>query len=423
MIRPLTFLLLLLLTSFSFSQETFKTMFYNLLNFPLQEPINRIQYLDFILNDVQPDIFMVCELNSIDGANSILNSLQNINTNYAMASFVLNSSDDSIGDQNDLQNLIYFDSSKFILESQDQITTLFRDFNYYRLKLNTIEQATNPLYLDVFVCHLKASDGTENENIRLQMVNDLQSYLNNSANNFDTNSYIMLAGDFNVYRSSEPAFQELIDPTNNITFTDPVNRIGNWHTNPSFIDVFTQSTRTTSSLGGSSGGFDDRFDFIMMSENMINDSQLYYSSNSYQVYGNNNNPSCFNAEINSSSCSGTQYSSTIRDALYFFSDHLPVRLDLETNQSLSNNEFLEHSPITFINGNYIAEELKLKVNFNLISARFITIYNTLGQKVERIAVDSSDIISKDVSHLPNGIYLITINDNNIGRSLKFIKGN
>ena len=106
MIRPLTFLLFLLLTSSSFSQETFKAMFYNLLNFPLQEPINRIQHLDFILNDVQPDIFMVCELNSIDGANSILNSLQNINPNYSMASFVLNSSDDSIGNQNDLQNLI-----------------------------------------------------------------------------------------------------------------------------------------------------------------------------------------------------------------------------------------------------------------------------------------------------------------------------
>ena len=91
----------------SFSQETFKVMFYNLLNFPLQEPANRIQHLDFILNDYQPDLFMVCELNNADGATSIFATMQNINPNYAMANFVLNTSDDGIGNQNNLQNQFF----------------------------------------------------------------------------------------------------------------------------------------------------------------------------------------------------------------------------------------------------------------------------------------------------------------------------
>ena len=90
------------------SQESFKTMFYNILNFPTQStPANRIDNLQIILSDYNPDLFMVCELNNESGANSILAMIQNtINPNYAMASFELNTSDDDTGNQNNLQNLI-----------------------------------------------------------------------------------------------------------------------------------------------------------------------------------------------------------------------------------------------------------------------------------------------------------------------------
>lgn len=413
----------LLLNSLVFSQETFKVMFYNLLNYPLQEPGSRIQHLDFVLNDYLPDIFMVCELNNVDGAVSILNIMQYINSDYTMANFVLNTSDDTIGDQNDLQNLIYYDSSKFILESQDEITSVFRDFNRYTLKLNTVEQITNPIYLEIFVCHLKASSGVDNENLRLQMVNDLQSYLNNPINNFDNDSFIMLAGDFNVYSSSEPAFQELIDNTNTITFSDPVNRKGNWHTNLSYLDVFTQSTRTSSSLGGATGGFDDRFDFIMTSENMLSNPELFYVTDSYQTYGNNNNPSCFNQEINSTSCSGSEYSFGIRNALYNFSDHLPVTMQLQTNQTLGFDDISLQNPITFLDGNLIRTQLNLKVNFGLISLRYLNIYNTLGQKVKTIAINNSGLVSEDISSIANGVYFLVPDSYEFSKPFKFIKIN
>ena len=51
-----------------------------------------------------------------------------------MANFELNTSDDANGNQNDLQNLLFFDSSKFNLESQTIIPTVYRDFNHYKLK-------------------------------------------------------------------------------------------------------------------------------------------------------------------------------------------------------------------------------------------------------------------------------------------------
>ncbi|NNK73380.1 MAG: hypothetical protein HKO94_09345, partial [Flavobacteriaceae bacterium] len=87
------------------SQETFKIMFYNVLNFPDQGPVNRIDNLAYILQDYQPDIFMICELNNEQGANDILGVLQTLKPSYSKANFVLNTSDDADGDQNFLQNI------------------------------------------------------------------------------------------------------------------------------------------------------------------------------------------------------------------------------------------------------------------------------------------------------------------------------
>ena len=274
------------------AQENIKLMFYNILNFPSEDAVpSRLQYLELILDDYRPDLFMVCELNDENGADTILNSLLFLNPDYGRAVFEFNSSDDTIGDQNDLQQMLYYDSTKFVLESQTAVTTVFRDFNHYKLRLNTIDQNTNPVILDVIVCHLKASSGPSNEASRLQMINDLQIYLNT----FPSNSNVILAGDLNVYTDTEPAFQELIDVTNNITFVDPANRIGSWHNNPNFIDVMTQSTRTQTGLGGSTGGFDDRFDFIMTSDTMTSNPELSFVPGSYDVYGNNENFQCYNS--------------------------------------------------------------------------------------------------------------------------------
>ena len=88
------------------AQENFKTMFYNLLNYPDISP-DRIDDLEFILNDYQPDLFMVCELNDAFGANQILLKLQGINPDYRQATFFTNTSDDNSGDFDDLQNLLY----------------------------------------------------------------------------------------------------------------------------------------------------------------------------------------------------------------------------------------------------------------------------------------------------------------------------
>lgn len=399
------------------AQENFKIMFYNLLNFPLEDAVpNRLQYLELVLDDFRPDLFMVCELNNESGADTILNSLLFLNPDYQRATFELNSSDDTISNQNDLQNLIYYDSSKFILESQTIVTSIFRDFNHYRLKINSVESDTNPVFIDMIVCHLKASSGTENQALRFEMVEDLVAYLNG----LPADSNVVLAGDLNVYTNSEPAFQELIDTddNNNIDFIDPADRIGSWHNNSNYIDVMTQSTRTQTGFGGATGGFDDRFDFILTSENMQTNPEIKFVENSYKVFGNNGNVQCYNQAINSADCSGAEYSTFIRNALHNFSDHLPVTLELQTNQTLSIDTFSTVKAIQFSGSNIITDVLKLKLN-PLAQLKTLTINNSLGQVIKTISVKNSLFIEENLSWLASGIYYITSRELN-QKPLKFI---
>ena len=395
------------------SQGNYKLMFYNVLNYPIQEPANRIQYLQTILDDYRPDIFMICELNNEEGADNILNIMKEINDDYERADFELNSSDNSIGNSNNFQNLIFFNSSKFTLEEQFIIPSIYRDFNHYRLKSTTNTEEIDSVFIEVLVGHLKASSGETNEQLRLTMVNDLLDYVNT----MPSDSNIVFGGDLNVYTFNEPAFQELLDTSNNIVFADPANRLGNWHNNSSFIDMFTQSTRTQSGLGGASGGFDDRFDFILTSSNMLTNSDIYYVDNSYEVYGNNANFNCYNQSINSSNCDGDDYNQIIRNALYNMSDHLPVTLELQLNETLNNKDVSDDIGFQIMGPNLISEQLNVKITTN--QAQFLVIYNTLGQVVTTLKIDQLGVAIIDVSKLSSGIYYLT-SKTNLSSILKFI---
>ncbi|WP_412560549.1 T9SS type A sorting domain-containing protein [Winogradskyella sp. MIT101101] len=405
--KILSFLTVCLVSSINVSaQETFKVMFYNLLNYPLEDAVpNREDDLEFILADYQPDLFLVCELNNITGANTVLNITRTaINPNFEMATYVSNTSDDTTGDQNDLQNLLYYDSTKFILEEEIIVPTDLRDFNVYRLQLNTIDQDINPVEFYVIVCHLKASSGTVNAQRRFEMVLELDAYLNTLPS--DTN--VILGGDLNLYTGSEPAFQQLLQDTNNITFADPADRVGSWNNNPNFVDVFTQSTRTQSGMGGTTGGFDDRFDFILTSENILSTANITYVADSYQVYGNNGLSACYNSAINSSNCAvpGSEFSFEVRDALHNFSDHLPVTLSLEADVTLSD---LGDSEIT-VNYNLektlIDSELIIYINSFKLFNQELNIYDSLGQVVETFQTNSSERQVFNTTNLSNGIYFL-----------------
>jgi len=355
-------IIVLMLAQVIFSQTQIKVMSYNLLDFPQAPPDNRENILKSILSNIQPDIFMVCELQTETGANTILNtSLQTTDNRYARAVFVNNRSTT----YHNLQQLVFYNTQKLLLTGQSEIITSLRDINHYNFTLKTENMIANPIYLDVFVAHLKSSTGSSNENKRLDMVLDFTT----SLASIPSNHFVIFGGDFNLYKNTEPAYQELLDITNAIVLVDPLNRPGNWHSNSTFKDIHTQSTRNSSftdGLGnffGAGGNLDDRFDFILMSKNLENNTNLHYVSGSYKSFGNNGN--CFDKSINNINCTGV-FSQEIRDNLYNMSDHLPVVMELETPENTLGIEQLQQiKPVLFTEGNIINTWLKMTTNIDL----------------------------------------------------------
>ena len=118
---------------------------------------------------------------------------------------------------------------------------------------------------------------------------------------------------------------------------DPIDRIGHWHNNSSYADVHTQSTRTTQFGGGANGGMDDRFDWLFVSEAILNDSSdMYYTEGTYWAVGNDGNH--FNDAINTGNNSAV--SNEMADALHDASDHLPVYRDIWYDDLVYSDEII-----------------------------------------------------------------------------------
>ncbi len=393
-------------------QETIKTMFYNVFEFPDAPPQNREILLKDIIQSYDPDIFMICELQTDLGADLILDNSLNVNNIvYERAPFVSNQSGPA-----ELQQMIYFKSDKFSLETTDVITTNVRDINRYQLKVNTDDQATNPLFIDIYLAHLKSSTGTANQQERLQMVTALTNYISN----LDLNSYFIFAGDYNIYTASEPAYQHLLNPAGDVTFKDPLNAPGSWQDNSNFAYLHTQSTRLSNAGfgGGAGAGLDDRFDFILLSENMFNNPELMYLADSYKAYGNNGN--CLNNRIDSVDCDGF-YDQNLRDKLYFMSDHLPVVMDLQTDRTILSNPGLTHTRLVrFPRGNMANDNLYIQVDPSIQEEIGFEIFNVLGQRIKSIQNNNATDYNVNVSGFAKGIYYLTSTHQG-NTTYKFIK--
>ena len=394
----LLFVLSLLLTQWCFGQTELKTMFYNLLNFSSAPPANRLVTLNSILSTYQPDLFMVCEVESQqDGLNILNEAFRYTSSNIAQAPFLFNTSGASL-----IHQLVYYDTNKLTLDYTDQIETNVRSINHYSFSLNT-ESSTK---LEVFVAHFKASRGEVNENERFFEAQQFINYIQN----FPSDTNLLLAGDFNVYSADEPAYQTLLNGTANLSLVDPVNTSGDWNNNSNFSEVHTQSTRQ-SNIGfddfGAGGGLDDRFDFILMSEALLSEvNKVSYVESSYKILGNNGN--CFNNAINSLDCDG-EYDSQLREWLYQMSDHLPVVMELEIDEDLlSSTQFVMDNTPVISGATLIKDRLNLRFTVNHKSKK-VKVYNTLGQ--EMTSFDVSDLkYSLDVSTFANGLYFLVLED-------------
>jgi len=391
------------------AQTEIKLMTYNLLHFPTGTSYDRTADLRYILDTYQPDIFMVAELESENGSDMILDNCLNYNDNkYNAASFIENNS----SYYRDLQQMLYYNNQMFELTYETILLTSVRDINHYTLQLITEDVTKQPVYIDIYVAHLKASNGSDDIQTRAEMVevftNDLQ--------NIPDNHYVIFAGDFNLYTASEPAYQEIVDNTNAIVMVDPSGSAGNWHNNYSYRHLHTQATHSQSNGVFVGGGIDDRFDFIILSENLFNNPELEYVENTYKSFGNNGN--CFNKAINNSDCDSEEYDFTLRTHLYNMSDHLPVTASLQTDQSLAVTTEVPSLKNFYIPENPVHNYLTL--NGNTQADMQLQVYNTWGQKIMEIPHYQINT-NINVSHLNTGVYVLFIKTDNYSQTIKFVK--
>lgn len=284
------------------SFDTLRITTYNILNYPGTTSAIRNPEFRKVIHTLSPDLLVVQELVSAAGQNEFLTDVLNAYSPglYAAAPF---------NDGPDTDNGLFYKVGKWEFVSANYLPTALRNIAEY-----VVRPINSAQYLYIYSVHLKASSGITNEQARLQEATILRNHIDS----LPPGTPFLIMGDFNIYSSSEPAFQKLVTPgtTPSGQAFDPLNLVGTWNANPAFALYHTQSPRVRSFGGGSTGGMDDRFDMILTSTTMS--SRIIASS--YTTYGNDGNH--FNDSINRLPNSAVPDS--VANALHAASDHIPV---------------------------------------------------------------------------------------------------
>ena len=310
-----------------------------------------------------PDVLIVNEMVGTTGAAAFLTMLNGgagSPGDYAMAPYVANSSDPGANPG----HALYFRTSKVQLVAQPpslaQTVMLTsgtgscstcppRDNAKWLVRLRDYNASGTPgtgaeMYL--YASHMKAGSTTADQDRRTPEAVRLR----NDTGGLPAGANFILGGDFNMQSSGQTAWTRLTETGTNANgrFVDPIASPGSWNNNCSFRWVFTQDPANSSS-----GGMDDRLDFLLVSASLINGSGLEYignpsinyntaatnlanagnatpwnvSSHSYRVWGNDGG-SC-NGDLRQAG--NTMVGPTIAAALArsaLTTGHLPLYLDV-----------------------------------------------------------------------------------------------
>jgi endonuclease/exonuclease/phosphatase family metal-dependent hydrolase len=425
---PLIFLLLLWMALPSWAQDTLTVMQYNLLYYgnynsgfaDCYETNNNTQRKDecirTIVDYVKPDIFTVCEFGATTALqNNFLRHNLNINgANYWQSDNIINYAGENI------INHIFYDSRKLGLKKHIALRTNPRDTDVYELYLKTKSLAAgDTVKLICIVAHLKAGQGYEAS--RRAQIQTAMDYLNQHYPH--DNALIM--GDFNMYGASESGYRLLTQTYSNpdILFIDPLGSagVGEWNCNGQFAAYHTQSTRSYSDECFSGGGLDDRFDFILMADEIkFSYNHLRYVNNSYHAVGNDGRH--YNQSVNQGS--NTAVPAAVAEALFDGSDHLPVTMKIAVDVKLGVDD-------------HEAERLEARVAPNPASDRAMVsffnpsqgevqfeLYSLQGQLLQHEAAafgEGAQQYELALHDITKGFYLLRIrHQNGWGQTVKLV---
>lgn len=376
------FLLFSLVCFGSYAQDTSRLMFYNLLRFPGSSP-NRITHLKKIVDHAKPDILMVCELESSTGGISILNNALNVNGKKSFKRSIF-------WDDGSLNNQLFYDGDKFRMVKQDTLDGWPRFTTAYFLLHKDAYASGDSTVFTILISHLKAGNSSTDERSRANAVKRIRRYIDKET----TGENVFYTGDLNVYSSSETGFDLLVNQGTHKLY-DPVGQLGDWNNSGTYAKVHTQSTRTTSFGGGSTGGMDDRFDWILVSKDVIRGQNgLQYVSGSYKALGQDGQR--FNRAINHGTNSAVPVD--VAESLHEMSDHLPVITDVAVKFTPVGMTAANGVP-TFV----IKENL---VQLKTANPSSLRIYNLSGQLLYSQGFSGEGVVALKNLGLENGMYII-----------------
>ena len=406
------------------AQDTLTVLQYNLLNYGNYTDYcttsnnnisHKDEYIKTIVEYVKPDIFCVNEISKSPAIHQRLldNSLNVSGINYYRKADFIKVADSY------LVNMLYYNSQKLQLHSHTIAQSSTRDIDVYKLYYRSDDLPVgDTAFVICIVAHLKAGNSSSDRDKRTVMVNNVMDYITD----YESDGNLLFIGDFNVYKSSETAYQLLLDyVVPEINFFDPIDTPGSWNNNSSYSYVHTQSTHSDQNGCASYGGMDDRFDFILISNNIKQGlKNVEYIDGSYTAIGQDGLH--FNQSINDSPPNLSAPSDVI-EALYGNSDHLPISIKLKVDKTLGLPEH-EHTLFTEITfNNPFSEVLELNiraesntdVRFEIINMSGVVLFSD-----EKKVVTGQNKIYYNLSRLSSGIYIGVFTDSENAKIIKKI---
>ena len=384
---------LLFVSLSSFSQERVKIVTYNILNYPDNSNAQNPRF-QRIMSEIDADIVVVQEIQSQLAVNEFRSQV--LGDDYLSGDFMNGPDTDNAIFYKD--TLFSFIGTESIYPSQGpRAISVFKLFHNFTLDS-----------LIIYSAHFKASDGPDNEARRFNEAATLRVF----TDMLPVGTDFILVGDLNLYRSTEPAYEELLVQDGTGYFLDPIDTPGDWNNSFTYRFIHTQSTRTTDlGDGGSTGGLDSRFDFILSSQSIIDKGGIDYVDGSYWAYGNDGNH--FNLSIHDPP--NDSVSTPIAIDLYLSSDHLPVVAefdfgavsDVEDEQNLLNDFVLyQNYPNPF--------NPSTNIRFRISGFGYVTlkVYDVLGNEIVTLINEGKPAgsyevdFSRDLIHqtLTSGVY-------------------
>lgn len=409
------------------AQDTLTVMQYNMLNYGNYTSYcttannnheDKDALLNTILNYVAPDIFTVNEMSQYEFYhNRILTEVLNTGgKDYYRKAEITNIAGSYI------INGLFYDSRKLALHSQYVTQSYVRDINIYKLYYKHSSLAHgDTTFINCIVAHLKASTGAVNEDKRAAMASNTMNWLKN---NMSPGNYLVM-GDFNVYNSTEPAYQHFTNPESAyraFTFYDPIDQPGNWHENASFAKIHTQSVAVSGNGCQAGGGMDDRFDFILASEKIMQGTEnIQYISETYKALGQDGKH--FNKSLTDPP-QNTTVPQAVLNALGTNSDHLPVVMKLLMHGGPTG---INHE-LTSINTaeiRYAGNEHYLHINSDTdqqIQSSIIDLTGKVISSRDLYLSFGNNTLKLPTDYLVRGIYLLRVTDELGGNvTLKLVK--